>query len=391
MIPKTVRRAVFAAIVWACVAEVSAQPFAIGHVTVTFTDPTRDNREVVTEVFYPAVSNGDNTAIVADVAPFPVLAFGHGFVMGVDAYENIWSSAVPEGFIVALPTTEGGVLPSHANFGKDLAFVVEQLEAMGAANTSMFFGRISSQSAVMGHSMGGGAAFLAVQESDAIEALATLAPANTNPSAVDAAGTIALPSLTIAGANDCVTPPDQHQLPMYNALLSPCKTYVSIIGGSHCQMADSNLLCNLGELSCSPDAEISREAQHQTLEKYLVNWLKSTLYDDCEAGTEFDADIASDSAISFQKTCLQCEPLGVADHDRAKIRVFPNPFADDITVQLPSAGSYEFGLFDMQGREVLRVPVMHNSRIPTGKLQSGMYLYTIIGAGLKHSGKLLRN
>lgn len=51
----------------------------IGHTTVTFTDASRSNRQIQTEVYYPATLAGDNTPISAGV--FPLVVCGHGFVM----------------------------------------------------------------------------------------------------------------------------------------------------------------------------------------------------------------------------------------------------------------------------------------------------------------------
>ena len=109
----------------------------------------------------------------------------------------------------------------------------------------------------MGHSMGGGASFLAAQLNSNIKTLVNFAPAETNPSAITAAASITIPSLIFAGVNDCVTPQNTNQIPMYNGLGSSCKTLISIIGASHCQMSNSNSLCNFGELTCTPTATIT--------------------------------------------------------------------------------------------------------------------------------------
>lgn len=370
------------------ITSVYAQPFSIGHVTVSFTDPSRDNRTINTEIYYPADSNGDNVPVAGSEA-FPVAAFGHGFVMGVDAYENIWSMLVPQGFIVALPTTEGGILPNHENFGKDLAFVIEQMEFLGSAPSSLFSGKVSDQSVVMGHSMGGGASFLAMQYSSAIDAIATLAPANTNPSSIDAASGISKPALVFAGANDCVTPPPQHQLPMYSNLQSECKTYISITGGSHCQMADSNFLCNLGEITCSPDAEIAREEQHATIENYLVDWLKSTLKDDCDAGALFDERILTDGDITYQTNCVLCEPLQTGEFS-TEIAVIPNPFRNELQFRIATVDSCEFVLYDLHGRVVLSQIVSDGSEVNTTFLPSGFYTYLLASADEVRTGKLVK-
>ncbi|MBL0097389.1 MAG: hypothetical protein IPP46_13585 [Bacteroidetes bacterium] len=84
-----------------------AQPFAIGNTTVTFTDPSSGNRAIETDIYYPAVSPGSNSAVAgSNGEKFPVIVFGHGFVMTVSAYQNIWSALVP-GRIYCCPTQNG--------------------------------------------------------------------------------------------------------------------------------------------------------------------------------------------------------------------------------------------------------------------------------------------
>ncbi|MBK7966629.1 MAG: hypothetical protein IPK10_16050 [Bacteroidetes bacterium] len=116
-----------------------AQPFQIGHTTLTFIDTSRNNRSIATEVYYPADVAGNNEPItLVTTDKFPVISFGHGFVMTWNAYQNIWDALVQEGFIIAFPKTEGGLAPAHAEFGKDLAFVISELTTLGQ-DTSSFF------------------------------------------------------------------------------------------------------------------------------------------------------------------------------------------------------------------------------------------------------------
>ncbi|MBP7409785.1 MAG: hypothetical protein KA941_13590, partial [Flavobacteriales bacterium] len=93
---------------------VQAQPYLIGSRNITFYDALRD-RDVPTNLYYPAVTAGNNAEVVGGA--FPVLVIGHGFVMSTDAYANLWNHFVPKGYIVALPTTEGGFAPNHGTFG----------------------------------------------------------------------------------------------------------------------------------------------------------------------------------------------------------------------------------------------------------------------------------
>ncbi|WP_290838321.1 T9SS type A sorting domain-containing protein [Flavobacterium sp.] len=364
-----------------------AQNYPVGHLSSTFTDASRNNRSIPVEIYYPATTAGNNVPVATD-AQFATIAFGHGFVMGWDAYENIWQTLVPNGFVMVFPKTEGGIAPSHAEFGKDLAFCIARMQSLNQDASSIFFNRLSSTSALMGHSMGGGAAFIGMQQNTSITALAVLAPAETNPSAITAAATLNVPALVIAGSNDCVTPPSTNQLPMYTSLASGCKTYVNITGASHCQMSDFNLLCQIGEATCSPGPDISRDEQHQVIADYIVPWLRANLNNDCQSGSAFNDLIESDDAVSFLRTCEQCEELSVAAIGERKIKLSPNPVSDMLTVEMQGSGNLE--LFDLFGRKLLSVRIETSQRLNLDFLPQGVYVYRVTSTSGNQSGKIVK-
>jgi predicted dienelactone hydrolase len=356
----------------------AAQPLQIGHTAATFTDPARNNRSIPCEIYYPADAQGDDVPLAAGGGAFPVISFGHGFVMAWDAYQNIWEAVVPEGFILVFPKTETGFSPSHQDLGLDIAFAIGQVQALGQDAGSLFFNRTAGTSCAMGHSMGGGAAFLAAQADTGITALATLAPAETSVSAIQAAAGMARPALIIAGANDCVTPPAVHQLPMYGALASACKTYISITGGSHCQMANSNLFCNIGEATCMPAPAITREEQHQAIERYLLPWLKAQLKGDCQAGEVFDSTIVVDTGVTYQRTCELCPATSTGEGAvLPDIAVFPNPFSTELNVAVSGGLPAEFLLYGQEGRLVLQQRFRDSLSLDTRHLAGGVYFYEI--------------
>ena len=68
--------------------------------------------------------------------------------------------------------------------------------------------------------MGGGAALLAAARHSSVRAVATLAAAESDPSAIEAAAAIAAPVLFLAAADDAITPVERHQRPMFEAKAS---------------------------------------------------------------------------------------------------------------------------------------------------------------------------
>ena len=373
----------------------NGQPYQIGHTTITFIDASRSNRSIATEIYYPANVAGENVPFTTqNTLKFPNLVFGHGFVMTWDAYQNFWETLVPNGYIIAFPKSEGTFSPSHLEFGKDLAFVINQMNLLGTQNTSIFFNRVSPKNAVMGHSMGGGASFLSVPLNSNITTLVNFAAAETTPSAITASTSISIPSLIFAGANDCVTPPTTNQVPLYNGLISSCKTYINVIGASHCQMSNSNTLCSLGESSCTPTPTISRSAQHTKIFSYLLPWLNYQLKSDCSQGAIFDSQIISDGTITYQKNCIQCNPLETIEFNSLdnEIVLLPNPAKDYIYVKGIAQKEYFFKVLDSNSKVVFQLKITESQNIDVSKLSSGVYFYEVVDLNDNRSkGKFIKN
>lgn len=278
-----------------------SQPFAIGTTSVALHDDVRD-RDVPCSVYYPAVVAGADAAIATGT--FTTLVFGHGFVMSVNAYTYLGEHFASAGYIVALPTTEGGFAPDHASFGQDLAFVSNALQALGADAGSPFNGHVAPASALMGHSMGGGAAMLGAAGNVNIQAVVLLAPAETTPSAIAAAGQIGVPTLIFGASEDCVTPIATNTQPMYDASTATCKAFVDILGGGHCYFGDSSPTCSLGEFTCGPDLTIDRQQQHQAVLDVADLWLERFLGGLSEAYTTLSDTLTNSTRFTSQFQCI---------------------------------------------------------------------------------------
>ncbi len=342
-----------------------AQPFSIGHRQVTFIDAERNDRAILTELYYPSALAGDNVP-VSDLggATYPVVAFGHGFVMEWSAYANIWSSLVPQGYILAFPRTETGISPDHLTFARDLAYVIRAMQEEGKTAGSPFLDRVDTTSSVMGHSMGGGSSFLAIQFNEDITAIVNFAAAETNPSAIDVCPAIHIPALVFAGGNDCITPPQTNQVLMYDSLSSDCKTLVQITGASHCQFAEQNVFCSFGELTCSPAPEISRAEQHRLVDTLLIPWLAYHLKGSCQASADFQAILLS--ALNQWTSLQACEPCFQVNTKEVEtqpvFQVYPLPSPGSIFLKSTSSFS-ELGVrvFDTSGN------VVHEQTLESGK------------------------
>ena len=379
----------------------TALAYEIGHTSLSYSDPARGGRSVPTEAFYPTDVAGEDVPVaVPPPGGFPVVAFGHGFLIPWSDYDYVWEGLVPEGFVVLLPDTEGGLLPDHLDLGLDLAFVLRELREDSADPGSIFFGAVSSEAAVCGHSMGGGASFLAAESDPTVAAIANLAAAETNPSAIGAASSITAPALLFSGSNDCVTPPESHQIPMYDALASDCRTRVTLTGASHCQFAEDNFLCSLGEGGC-PSPTITREEQHALTISLLAPWLRYTLEDDLLAWLEFEDLLDTLPGVENEMDCDATSVVWEDGHECAETVGLvslttgtPNPFSSLTTIRyfLAEPMDTEVSVYSLDGRLVRRLHggptnagwhmVRWDGRNSGGRpVASGVYRCAVLAAG----------
>ncbi len=293
-----------------CFLQLNAQ-YQIGHTTITYIDASRSNRSIATEIYYPALTAGNNTTAAS--GQFPVIVFGHGFVMAWSAYQNIWEHYTSLGYILVFPKTESALTVDHQDFGWDLQYLVTKMQQEGQNASSILFNSIATETALMGHSMGGGSAFLAADSLSAngnvnFKTLIGLAPAESSTngvSSIASAASVAKPSLVFSGNGDGVTPPIDHHIPMYNGLSSSCKAFVNILGGGHCYFAQTDFFCDFGETATLGGVTITRSQQQQTTYDLLDNWLDYYLRNNCAAKDQFMTDIQSMSGIIGQTTCTE--------------------------------------------------------------------------------------
>jgi len=363
----------------------SFSQFNIGHTTITFNDPSRTGgygsgggagRQIQTEIYYPAATTGDNTAISS--GNFPIIVFGHGFAMAWDAYQNIWEHYVSLGYVMAFPRTEGSLIPSpvHADFALDLKLVEQRMQAENSLSTSIFYQHLSANSAIMGHSMGGGATLLAAQNNSSIKTIVGLAPAETDPSAIAAAANVTVPAVIYSGSSDGVTPPADHHIPIYNGLSSDCKTFVSIIGGAHCYFANSNFNCDFGEATSSSGISISRAEQQTRTFASLDSWFDYILKgNNASLGAFLNAlGQAPSSQIIPQTTCSVAQINEAVPND---FTIYPNPTDGFIVVDYLKSFPQIIQVFDVSGAIVLEK--FSDGTIDLSALNKGFYTLYVNG------------
>lgn len=292
-----------------------AQNYALGHHSDHYIDASRSNRDVWTEVYYPANAAGNDVPMAN--GQFPVIVFGHGFTIAWSNYDYMWQYFVPKGYICVFPRTEGGIIPApnHLSFGLDLAFLSNLfVNTLNTTAGNIFMGHVAGETCIAGHSMGGGAAYLGCAGNTQVTTMVTMSGAETNPLASDSAMLVNVPSLVIVGGNDCVAPAATNSQLFYNNLPnSICKYYVNLTQGSHCAFAGSGAsTCYSAEgLQCPTATYITAQQQRDRTLMVWEPWLRYYLKRDCAGWTDFTANIATMTTateITEAHNCTQTVP-----------------------------------------------------------------------------------
>jgi predicted dienelactone hydrolase len=306
-------------------------PWAVGRDTFQVVDPSRDDRTLTVDVWYP-VDDADAAgppsaydlifaAIESEVAfdapapsaagPFPLLVFSHGndgirfqsfFLM-----EHLAS----HGFVVAAPDHAGNtaldILIPGTPFETrdrplDVSLVITRMLERNAAPGDAFEGRVDpARIGVAGHSFGGfttlavGAGFEDVPPDPRVRALMPMSPVSTAFSQAALAG-IGVPVLLVGGTADTTTPIDPQTEYAWASLTVRPRYRVDVLEAGHnsftdiCQIGDALLdaglppnllgflLGNLEE-GCAPDL-IDVERAHELTNLYATAYLKRDLAGD---------------------------------------------------------------------------------------------------------------
>ena len=226
----------------------AALPVVVSTVTVR-----QDGRQFRARLTQPSTARPDS---------YPVISFGHGFLQSTGRYASTMSSLAARGYVVIAPDTQVGFLPSHSRLADDLWAAAAWAERTQPNAAPGLVG-------VVGHSMGGGAALIAAERHPEVRAVATLAAAQTRPSATAAA--VRAPALFVVGTEDSIIRPATTRA-MYDAKPAPAK-WAAITGGFHCGFLDSSSFFGVG---CDT-GNISRSAQLGLTSQLLGEWLDNVL------------------------------------------------------------------------------------------------------------------
>lgn len=153
----------------------------------------------------------------------PAVAFGHGWMQPPQRYRGLLRHLASWGIVTAAPATQAGPMPSHRAFAMDLRSTLRLVSGvrLGPGGISVDPDKLG----LAGHSTGGGAAVLAAADPEGpkVRAVATVAPAQTMPSASEAARSVEATGLHLAVDGDTVAPPTGHAKAIAQAWAGPVR------------------------------------------------------------------------------------------------------------------------------------------------------------------------
>ncbi len=347
-----------------------AQDYEVDSTSKTFRDSDRRNRRVNARIYYPDINRSSQTQ--AEQGPFPVVVLGHGFVMGSDAYQNIYDELVPKGYIVVFVNTEGSFFANHDAYSKDLAFMVGAIQTENNNSSSVLYNIVDDKTALIGHSMGGGAATVAASLVE-VETLVTFAPALLRFDTLTPASLVSEDAIVFSGTADGVTPPDEHHIPIYNNLGSDCKYIINITDGAHCYYANSNFFCDFGENSSSGNIQITRSEQQAITFQFLNSWLDYKLKGDLAAQQTFLLDLSISDDVTSENTCDN--PTVIYEPEAVEVQTFPNPTNKVLHIKVLENQKLDKVEFYGQNGQLIRTS--NSSQVDVSDLKPGHYLTKI--------------
>src|SRR5262245_20416708 len=203
--------------------------------------------------------------------PYPAIAFAHGYGIDSSYYRGTLRALAAAGYVVIAPDSETGQFPSHGRFADDLVGSLRWLGRRSATGSrAVPRGKVDSRHlGVAGHSMGGGVAILAASRSRSIDAVATLAAAETiHPRASVVVRRLRVPSPVGVGSGDRIVPAASTTF-IFRRAPSP-SMLASITGGSHCGFMETiPLACDAGRISYVHQLELTREQLRRWFDKQL--------------------------------------------------------------------------------------------------------------------------
>lgn len=165
----------------------------------------------------------------------PAVALGHGWLQPAARYAALLRHLASWGVVALAPDTQRGPFGSAGALATDLRTALDVSTGVRLGTGAVSVDR--SRLGLIGHGIGGGAAVLAAAADPRVRAVALLAPAETRPSAIDAARSVSAPGLVLIAGKDKVAPAIGHAEPIASAWAGPVSVR-TLLKASHLGFVD---------------------------------------------------------------------------------------------------------------------------------------------------------
>ncbi|MAM30508.1 MAG: lipase [Flavobacteriaceae bacterium] len=337
-----------------------------GDVTLeSLTDPGPFNVDTLTEA--DGIRNGPDYAGATiyyptdATPPYAGIAIVPGFTAAPSSVEDWGPFYASHGIVTIIIGTNSPFDFPEARAAA-LLDALETLRQENTRETSPLEDKIDAEKfAVSGWSMGGGGAQRAAVLNNTIKGVVALCPWLPDPSLNHNS-----PVVIFSGQNDTTAPPAQHANPHYNATPSTTeKLLFEIENGNH-------------SVANSPTGG------NGVIGKIALSWLKLYVEDnDCYCPLLTESLLDNPPAASNVQTNIECAPiLGIDDLTSSRIKVFPNPTHDLLTVMVDTNVSFE--IYSPLGQQVLKGRLHpNNNQINIANLANGLYYLHLEGQTIK--------
>lgn len=270
--------------------------------------------------------------------PFPFVALNHGAGMSADSaieggYAYIGEALAQRGYVVAA-WDEYAMVGTQLDYILDSAAIRDTMFNASDDSSHEFHGLLCDRAVGVGHSLGGGAEFVAADEevmrtcggstpcnggyTANFQGLATLSGGfkwdmEGVPDPYETARRLSIPALFVSGTRDCMVKPLEENYPFFrNMTHSSCRIFANVTGADHCQWAGLSSVAQAAcvelekvAMQCGPT--LSAKEQQAVALKYILPFFDFvTQGDSSSLGTllsQLDADDAQGAVLFESNGC----------------------------------------------------------------------------------------
>lgn len=312
-------------------------------------------------IYYP-----DSSGIFPKSAvPAPIIAFGHGWMIGISSYYSYARHLASWGYVVVLPAYSNPIInPEHDKRARLMADAARWVAARDTVPSDPLHGKLDRWNwGFVGHSMGGSISMLAADTlvlRDTLRAVAALASPQSNPPTHSEH--ILAPKMILAGGADNIAPwRDVRQA--YWAKAPAPGTFAVIRGANHFDFLDAAALLWSG-------STLGRDTTQLVVRRHLTAFFERYLQND---RSDWNYAYVFGDSIRRHPTMdsveVRPDPVGVRSsfvRAPAKIDLRPNPARTRVLIRygVPVSGPVQLTLHDRLGT---RVATILNRSEPAGE------------------------